>query len=99
MMNTLAANLEKQYPESNKELRTVVVPLSELITGQVKPILMVLLAAVGLLLLIACANIANLLLARSATRAKEFAIRLGIGRTSAGESSGNLSSKARYLPW
>jgi len=79
MMNTLAANLEKQYPDSNKELRTVVVPLSEVITGQIKPILMVLLAAVGLLLLIACANIANLLLARSATRAKEFAIRSALG--------------------
>ena len=79
MMNALAANLEKQYPDSNRELRTVVVPLSELITGQIKPILMVLLAAVALLLLIACANIANLLLARSATRAKEFAIRSALG--------------------
>ena len=79
MMNGLAANLEKQYPESNKELRTVVVPLSDVITGQVKPILIVLLGAVGMLLLIACANIANLLLARSATRAKEFAIRSALG--------------------
>jgi predicted permease len=82
MMNALAANLEKQYPDSNKDLRTVVIPLSELITGPIKPILMVLMGAVGMLLLIACANVANLLLARSATRAKEIALRsaLGAGR-------------------
>ncbi len=82
MMNALAANLEKQYPDSNKELRTVVIPLTELITGPIKPILMVLMGAVGMLLLIACANIANLLLARSATRAREIALRsaLGAGR-------------------
>jgi predicted permease len=79
MMNALAANLEKQYPDSNKELRTVVVPLSDVIRGQIKPILILLLGAVGMLLLIACANIANLLLARSATRAKEFAIRSALG--------------------
>jgi predicted permease len=79
MMNLLAANLEKQYPDSNKELRTTVIPLSEIITGQIKPVLVVLLVAVGMLLLIACANLANLLLARSATRAKEFAIRSALG--------------------
>jgi predicted permease len=83
MMNALAANLEKQYPDSNKELRTVVIPLAELITGPIKPILTVLMGAVGMLLLIGCANIANLLLARSMTRAKEIALRsaLGAGRS------------------
>jgi macrolide transport system ATP-binding/permease protein len=79
MMDTVASNLEREYPDSNRELRAVVQPLTELITGQIKPILLVLLAAVGLLLLIACANIANLLLARAAVRAKEMALRAALG--------------------
>jgi len=82
-MNVIAERLENQYPQSNNKLRTSVVPLNDVIVGEIRPILLVLLGAVALLLLIACANVANLLLARSMARRNEMAIRTALGASRA----------------
>jgi putative ABC transport system permease protein len=78
-MNALGARLEQQYPDFNKGWGITLVPLHTQFSGDLKPALMILLIAVGFVLLIACANVANLLMARSVARQKEFAIRTALG--------------------
>ena len=79
LATALAKQLEIQYPEANEKVGFYLTPLHDRVIGDIRPGLLALLGAVAFVLLIACANIANLLLARGSARGRELAVRLSLG--------------------